>query len=85
MLEKITSHHRKMRTERSAELAAACDKGMIELFEGDWLAEGENLLKPGKFPHDNLQFLVFLCAVVKAVDEYQDLLRIFLLAQFLPI
>ena len=38
--------------------------------------DGENLLKPGKFPHDNLQFLVFLCAVVKAVDEYQDLLRI---------
>ena len=28
-----------------SKLAAACDKGMIELFEGDWLAEGENLLK----------------------------------------
>ncbi len=37
---------------------------------------GENLLKPGKNPHENFQFLTFLCAVVKAVDEYQDLLRI---------
>ncbi len=38
--------------------------------------KGENLLKPGKEPHNNLQFLTFLCAVVKAVDIYQDLLRI---------
>jgi len=38
--------------------------------------DGINLLKPGKTPYDNLQFLLFLCAVVKAVDEYQDLLRI---------
>ena len=37
---------------------------------------GENLLSPGKNPEDNLQFLLFLAAVVKAVDEYQDLLRI---------
>ena len=37
---------------------------------------GENLLDPGKNPEDNLQFLLFLAAVVKAVDEYQDLLRI---------
>ena len=38
--------------------------------------DGINLLKPGKTPYDNLQFLVFFCAVIKAVDEYQDLLRI---------
>ena len=38
--------------------------------------EGENLLKPGKKPEENLQFLLFLAAIVKAVDEYQDLLRI---------
>ena len=38
--------------------------------------EGENLLEPGKAPSENLQFLLFLTAVVKAVDEYQDLLRI---------
>ncbi|MBQ6709067.1 MAG: glutamine synthetase III [Clostridia bacterium] len=37
---------------------------------------GKNLLEPGDSPHDNAQFLVFLCAVIKAVDEYQDLIRI---------
>ncbi len=37
---------------------------------------GENLLKPGKKPEENTQFLLFLAAVVKAVDEHQDLLRI---------
>ena len=36
---------------------------------------GENLLSPGKHPEDNLQFQLFLAAVVKAVDEYQDLAR----------
>ena len=36
---------------------------------------GMNLLKPGKTPHDNLEFLVFFSAVIQAVDEYQDLLR----------
>ncbi len=38
--------------------------------------EGENLLKPGKNPKENKQFLLFLAAVLKAVDDYQDLLRI---------
>lgn len=37
---------------------------------------GENLLEPGKNPSQNKQFLLFLAAVIKAVDEYQDLLRI---------
>ena len=37
---------------------------------------GENLLDPGKAPENNLQFQLFLAAVVKAVHEYQDLLRI---------
>ncbi len=37
---------------------------------------GANLLDPGKTPHENAQFLLFLVAVIKAVDEYQDLLRI---------
>ena len=37
---------------------------------------GENLLDPGKNPENNLQFQLFLAAVVKAVHEYQDLLRI---------
>ena len=37
---------------------------------------GENLLDPGKNPENNTQFLLFLAAIVKAVHEYQDLLRI---------
>ncbi|MBQ9413569.1 MAG: glutamine synthetase III [Clostridia bacterium] len=37
---------------------------------------GINLLEPGHSPHDNAQFLLFLCAVIKAVDEHQDLLRL---------
>lgn len=37
---------------------------------------GENLLDPGKTPQDNKQFLVFLLAVISAVDEYADLLRL---------
>ncbi len=37
---------------------------------------GVNLLSPGDTPYENAQFLLFLCAVIKAVDEYQDLLRI---------
>ena len=36
---------------------------------------GKNLLDPGSTPHENAQFLTFLCAVIKAVDEYADLLR----------
>ena len=39
-------------------------------------SEGYNLLNPGDNPKDNAQFLLFLCAVIKAVDEHQDLLRI---------
>ena len=38
--------------------------------------EGENLLEPGKTPESNAQFLLFLTAILKAVDENQDLLRI---------
>ena len=37
---------------------------------------GVNLLTPGDTPHENAQFLLFLCAVLKAVDDYQDLLRL---------
>lgn len=36
---------------------------------------GMNLLEPGDTPHQNAQFLLFLCAVIHAVDEYQDMLR----------
>ena len=37
---------------------------------------GINLLTPGETPHENAQFLLFLCAVIQAVDDYQDLLRL---------
>ena len=37
---------------------------------------GANLLEPGATPYENAQFLLFLAAVIKSVDEYQDLLRI---------
>ncbi|PNY82666.1 glutamine synthetase III [Deinococcus koreensis] len=38
--------------------------------------KGENLLEPGDTPHENMQFLFFCSAVIKAVDDHQDLLRI---------
>ncbi len=38
--------------------------------------KGANLLEPGDTPHENAQFLLFLAAVIKAVDDYQDLLRV---------
>lgn len=38
--------------------------------------DGINLLDPGTTPHSNAQFLAFLCAVIKAVDEYAELLRL---------
>jgi len=37
---------------------------------------GDNLLDPGKTPSQNARFLLFLCAIIKAVDEYQDILRL---------
>ena len=38
--------------------------------------QGENLLDPGKTPHENIKFLLFLAAVIRAVDEYAPLLRL---------
>lgn len=38
--------------------------------------DGQNLLDPGSTPMENMQFLTFLCAVIKGIDEYADLLRI---------
>ena len=37
---------------------------------------GVNLLEPGKSPHENAQFLLFLTSIIKAVDEYQDVMRV---------
>ena len=39
-------------------------------------SDGENLLKPGKKPAENVQFLLFFASVIKAVDDYSDLLRV---------
>ncbi|WP_029200913.1 glutamine synthetase III family protein [Oribacterium sp. NK2B42] len=39
-------------------------------------SEGENLLDPGKNPEKNTQFLLFLAAIIKAIDEYQDIMRV---------
>jgi glutamine synthetase len=38
--------------------------------------DGQNLLEPGTTPHENIQFLLILSAIIKAIDEYADLLRI---------
>ena len=38
--------------------------------------EGVNLLEPGETPYENAQFLLFFCAVLQAVDDYQDMLRV---------
>lgn len=38
--------------------------------------DGQNLLEPGKSPEENAQFLLFLCAVIQAVDEYAELIRL---------
>lgn len=38
--------------------------------------DGQNLLNPGSTPMENMQFLTFLCAVIKGIDEYADLLRL---------
>ena len=38
--------------------------------------DGQNLLEPGQTPHENFQFLTMICAVIKAVDDYAELLRV---------
>lgn len=38
--------------------------------------DGQNLLNPGSTPMENMQFLTFLCAIIKGIDEYADLMRI---------
>ena len=37
--------------------------------------DGQNLLEPGERPHENIRFLLFVCAIIKAVDTYPELLR----------
>lgn len=37
--------------------------------------DGQNLLEPGDRPHENIRFLLFVCAIIEAVDTYPELLR----------
>lgn len=63
---------------------AFCTKNLLPGVNGsgkhnNWslsVKDGPNLLDPGKRPYENKRFLLFLSAVIKAVDDYQDLLRI---------
>jgi glutamine synthetase len=48
----------------------------LAMFTSSATGGGVNLLDPGATPHENAQFLLFLVAVIKAVDDFQDLLRI---------
>ena len=46
---------------------------------------GVNILDPGKTPAENTQFLIFLTAVIKAVDEYADVLRISVVQEMITV
>jgi glutamine synthetase len=73
LMRKIASHHGLVCLQNEKPFEGINGSGK----HNNWSieADGENLLNPGKTPYDNLQFLVFLTAVIKAVDEYQGLLR----------
>ncbi|MDR1016778.1 MAG: glutamine synthetase III [Coriobacteriales bacterium] len=73
LMRKIASHHGLVCLQHEKPFEGINGSGK----HNNWSieADGENLLNPGKTPYDNLQFLVFLTAVIRAVDEYQGLLR----------
>lgn len=73
MMKKVASHHGLVCLQHEKPFEGVNGSGK----HNNWSIgnAGANLLDPGKHPEDNLQFLVFLSAVVKAVDEYQDILR----------
>lgn len=73
MMKKIASHHDLVCLQHEKPFEGINGSGK----HNNWsiTAEGTNLLDPGSTPRENLQFLVFLTAVIKAVDDYQDLLR----------
>ncbi len=66
----IASDHNQLTMEIMKKVARK--HGLVCLIATD---KGVNLLSPGETPYENAQFLVFLVAVIKAVDEYQGLLR----------
>ncbi|MDR2107846.1 MAG: glutamine synthetase III [Coriobacteriales bacterium] len=73
LMRKIASHHKLVCLQHEKPFEGINGNGK----HNNWSisADGANLLDPGSTPFDNLQFLVFLTAVIKAVDEYQGLLR----------
>ena len=69
----IATDHNQLTMEIMQKVAAR--HGLVCLLHEKPFA-GVNLLTPGETPYENAQFLLFLCAVIKAVDDYQDLLRV---------
>ena len=69
----IATDHNQLTMEIMQKVAAK--HGLVCLLHEKPFA-GVNLLTPGETPYENAQFLLFLCAVIKAVDDYQDLLRV---------
>ena len=75
ILKKVASHHGLVCLLHEKPYAGINGSGK----HNNWslgTSDGENLFKPGKNPIENKRFLLFLCAVIKAVDEYADLLRV---------
>ena len=75
ILKKIASHHDLVCLLHEKPYAGINGSGK----HNNWsigTSDGDNLFKPGKNPIENKRFLLFLCAVIKAVDEYADLLRV---------
>ncbi|MDR2672382.1 MAG: glutamine synthetase III [Coriobacteriales bacterium] len=73
LMRKLASHHGLVCLQHEKPFAGINGNGK----HNNWSisADDANLLDPGSTPDENLQFLVFLTAVIKAVDEYQGLLR----------
>lgn len=75
MLEKVANRHELVCLLHEKPFAGINGSGK----HNNWAlstSDGSNLLEPGETPHENTQFLVFLSAIIKAVDKYPELLRI---------
>ena len=75
MMKKIAAHHGLVCLLHEKPFAGVNGSGK----HNNWSIstdKGENLLKPGKNPAENKQFLLFLAAVIKAVDQYGDMIRV---------
>ena len=75
MMKKVAAHHHMVCLLHEKPFAGVNGSGK----HNNWSIStdtGVNLLTPGETPHENAQFLLFLCAVIQAVDDYQDLLRL---------